>query len=219
MYDAKRGLRLLSFSIILNIGWSIAAAFLSGSVSDNFKIYMPVITLGILLVCYLVDFAGLHLAGHDNDHFRSAWKLKIITLVMTLAAIIFAIVVAVKQDPEMQKTLSTFTMIIDIFALVAEVLVLIFVIKGCREISPRVQGLSKFVGGLFILQTLLVIAMEVLSYIIVKEGISTGDVENPVIIATTAIAIVFSIFALLFLVLYILLIFRTTANVGKARRH
>lgn len=219
MYDAKRGLRLLSFSIILNIAWSIAVSFLFENGSENFKTYIPVITLGILLVCYLVDFAGLHLAGHDNDHFRSAWKLKIITLVLTLAAIVFALIVAIKKDPDMQKTLSTFTMIVHIFALVAEVLVLIFVIKGCREISPRVQGLSKFVGGLFVLQTLLIIALEVLSYVIIKNDIPTGDVENPIIIASLALAITFSVFALLFLVLYILLIFRTTTNVGKTRRH
>ena len=96
MVDAKKGLRLLSFSIILQIAWGIFAAYCPGLVPDDsaFRTYLPIITQCIVLLCYLVDFAGLRLAGHGSDHFHKAWKLKIVSLLLVLAAIIFAMVVA-----------------------------------------------------------------------------------------------------------------------------
>ena len=82
MADAKRGLRLLSFSIILQIAWGIFSAYCPSFIPDtsSFRICLPLITQAILIVCYLVDFAGLRIAGHSNNHFKSAWKLRIISL-------------------------------------------------------------------------------------------------------------------------------------------
>lgn len=219
MADAKRGLRLLSFSIILQIAWGIFSAYCPSFISEtsNFRIFLPLITQAILIVCYLVDFAGLRIAGHSNNHFKSAWKLRIISLLLAVIAIAFAIVVVIKQDDDaLRKNLAVYEMIVDIISAINSVLVLLFVIKGCREISPRVAGLSKFVGGLFTFQTLLVIGMEVLSYFILKEDLS--GINHPVIITEVIFAVIFSICAVIFTILYILLIFRTTTNVGKARK-
>lgn len=218
MTDAKRGLRLLSFSIILQIAWGIFSAYCPSFIPDDssFRIFLPLITQAILIVCYLIDFAGLRIAGHNNNHFKSAWRLRIISLLLAVIAIAFAIVVVIKQDAALRKNLAIYEMIVDIVSAVNSVLVLLFVIKGCREISPRVAGLSKFVGGVFTFQTLLVIGMEVLSYFILKEDLS--GINHPVIITEVILAVLFSICAIIFTVFYILLILRTTANVGKARK-
>lgn len=214
MVNAKKGLRLLSFSIILNIGWSIAYSILSGFATKdmesllNFLSYGTLITSIVLVVCYLVDLYGLHTAGKDNDHFHRASFLKILSLVLAIVCMILGIVVA--TNPSTAQTISTITNIVSVFTAVAEVIVLFCIVKGCKEISPRVKGQANFVLVCFIVQVACMIALTFMA--------SKVDLSNPdggLISAVGAISVIFAIAALLYVISYIILIFRATANVGK----
>lgn len=216
MKNARKGLRLISFSIIINIAWSIASIFIKESVSKSFSMYLQIIAFVILLICHLVYYGGLRLAGRDNDEFRFACKLKLISLLLTIVNITFAIVVVMIKNSTLEHVFIVFAMITNIVIQMSELFILLYVIKGCREISPRVLGLSKFVGGLFIAQTILIITLQVLSFVISKLN------DNPsgsLLFITVIIAFVFSLVAILFAIFYVLLIFRATATVGKRRNH
>ncbi|MCQ2794509.1 MAG: hypothetical protein MJ207_04105 [Bacilli bacterium] len=216
MKYAKKGLRLLSFSIILNIGWSVAYAILSGFVKEDmeglikFLSYGTLITAAVLVVCYIIDLCGLHIAGKGNHKFHQASFLKIASLVLAIVCLILGIVVA--TNPNAPAVIATIINVINIFTSVAEVVVLLCIISGCKEISPRVKGQANFVLVCFIIQ---VVAMIVLSFL--AEKINLDDPEDKLIPAVAAISIVFSFAAILYAINYVILIFRTTANVGKPR--
>lgn len=219
MNNAKKGLRLLSLSIILVMAWGIVNALIPSFVAGDSPIrtYLPLITQSILLVCFVVEFIGLEVAGRDNHNLKTAWKLKIISLALVFVAFILAIVAAANpNNADLRKNVAVFEMIIDILAAVSSVLVLFFVTKGCNDIAPRVHGLAKFTKGSFILLTALIIAMEIITYIILKTG--NEEANNPAVICLMVSAILFTITAIVFAVSYVLLILRTTANVGKSRR-
>ncbi|MCQ2795562.1 MAG: hypothetical protein MJ214_05110 [Bacilli bacterium] len=214
MANAKKGLRLLSFSIILNIGWSIAYAMLQSRSQDlgeaiiKFLSYGVLVTGVVLLICYVIDLVGLHIAGKDNKHFHRASFLKIASLVLAGVCLILGAVIIV--NPGSRNTINTITSVINIFTAVAEVVVLTSIIKGCKEISPRVRGNANFVYVCFIIELAITIA---LSFMANTENPSEG-----LLLTIGALAIVFAIAAILYAVFYIILIFRTTKNVGKARK-
>lgn len=215
MANAKKGLRLLSFSIILNIGWSIAYAMLQSRSQDLGEAIIKFLSYGVLvtgvvsLICYVIDLVGLHIAGKDNKHFHRASFLKIASLVLAGVCLILGAVMIV--NPGSRNTINTITSVINIFTAVAEVVVLTSIIKGCKEISPRVRGNANFVYVCFIIELAITIA---LSFMANTENPSEG-----LLLTIGALAIVFAIAAILYAVFYIILIFRTTKNVGKARKH
>ena len=61
MANAKKGLRLLSFSIILNIGWGIAYALLQSNTKSISEALVKFLSYGILItgivsiICYVID--------------------------------------------------------------------------------------------------------------------------------------------------------------------
>lgn len=219
MANAKKGLRLLSFSIILNIGWGIAYSILQGNsknLSDalvKFLSYGILVTGVIAVVCYVIDLIGLHIAGKDNNHFHRASFLRIASLVLAVVCLILGAINVAK--PETEKIIATITNVVNIFSAVAEVVVITSIVKGCKEISPRVKGLSNFVYGCFIIQLLITVILPFLvTYLVGADGKFSSSVG----IAILALAVVYSIVAILYVIFYVILIFRATHNVGKARR-
>lgn len=217
MSNAKKGLRLLSFSIILNIGWSVIYAILGGIAANpnaaqslvKFIGYGTLITAIVLVLCYLIDLYGLHTAGKDNAHFHRASFLKIASLVLAVVCLILGIVVVAK--PSSAGTIDTITNVISIFTSVAEVVVLFCVVKGCKEISPRVKGQANFVLVCFVIQ---VVCMIVLSFLATK---AVAEQSEGTVGAVGILAIIFALAAILYAINYVILIFRATANVGKSR--
>lgn len=214
MNNAKKGLRLLSLSIILNIIWSIIAAILPGVVGPDSSseavawiiANILLITAIVSLVCYVIDLIGLHIAGKDNARFHLASKLKFITIGLAVVCIILGAVAL--ANPSAAQGLATANSVINIIASVAEVVVLLSIIKGCKEIAPRVSGLSNVVLVTFTLMLLLTIIMSFLMA-------GSTSIEDPKIIAAGIFGIIVAIDALVYAICYIILIFRTTANVGK----
>lgn len=217
MSNAKKGLRLLSFSIILNIAWGVIYRLLIGNSQNlpdlvvKFLSYGVIITSVVSLICYIIDLIGLHIAGKDNKQFHRASFLKIISLVLAFVCFILGVVAFTNESAA--KGIQTASNVINIFTSVSEVVVLLSVIKGCKVISPRVKGNANFVFVCYVIQVACMIG---LSFLATEAFYGKGS--NATLVGILVLAIIFAITAILYAIFYILLIFRATANVGKARR-
>lgn len=227
MKNAKKGLRLLSFSIILNITWAITYSILNsvaynagGDIIKNiltFLSYGVLITSIVSLICFFIDLYALRCAGKDNKHFHRASFLKILSIICGFVCFILSIVIVANvfdsSKTALVNSLELANSSMTIFVSIAEVVVLSSVIKGCKEISPRVKGLSIFVYICFIGQLVLAIT----SSFLVNKLISQPNFDTFKTIIFV-LGIIYPILATTYTVSFVLLIFRTTANIGKERK-
>lgn len=218
MSNAKKGLRLLSLSIILNITWGVIYRLLIGNsqnLSDvivKFLSYGVIITSVVALICYVIDLVGLHIAGKDNKQFHRASFLKIISLVLAFVCFILGVIAFTNESAA--KGIQTASNVINIFTSIAEVVVLLSIIKGCKVISPRVRGQANFVFVCYVIQVACMIGLSFLA----TEALSYDHPGQTALVGILVLAVIFAIAALLYAIFYIILIFRATANVGKARK-
>lgn len=218
MSNAKKGLRLLSFSIILNIAWGVIYRLLQGNSQNlseflsNILLYGILITGAVSLVCYIIDLIGLHIAGKDNKQFHRASFLKIISLVLAFVCFILGTIAIAK--PETYETMQTANNVISIFTSVSEVVVLLSIIKGCKIISPRVKGQANFVFVCYVIQVACMIGLSFLASMV----LGYDHPNKTALVGILILAVIFAVAALLYAIFYIILIFRATANVGKARK-
>ena len=218
MSHARKGLRLLSLSILLNIGWAIALVIITNIADRNIEsiakiiAYSALISAGVSILCFLIDLIGLHIAGKDNKYFHRASFLKILSILCGIACLVIGIIAAINaNNKEMIKNLDFVTSVINIFVAVAEVIVLLSIITGCQDVAPRVKGLAVFVFICFIVEIAISIAV---SFLANNAIIQPTDAITKI---ATVLGIVYVILAGIYSLSYILLIFRTTANIGKTR--
>lgn len=209
MKNAKTGLRMLSASIIIGAAWLVILFILILAVKDfNAAVVGALITGIVNLVCYIIELIGLFKAGKDNERFHLAGKLKIFNIVLAVISIILAAVAnAVSTNTAAVNALSITITVISTISLLFEVIVLVNIVKGSKEISPRVTGLANFVLITFLIQ----VVFTVLTYVFQAIG---NETMNNIAGAFSVIAL---IAVIVFAICYLVLIFRATANVGKKR--
>ena len=208
MRNAKNGLRLICLSIIVSLMWAIISVIvpLVNNTSDFTK-NMATITSGVSIGCGALELFGLFIAGRDNAYFRASAKLKVSAILLVFVSFMLSISKHLLAGNEfVVKILSISLLSVSFVSLLIDVIVLNYILKGCRQISPRVRKLSIFVELCFVVS-------------IIAEGL-TGilNIVAPTSKFLTALAIILLISLLVFSVFYVILIFRTTKNVRKPRK-
>ncbi|MCQ2796412.1 MAG: hypothetical protein MJ213_03805 [Bacilli bacterium] len=212
MKNAKTGLRLLSFSIFVTIAWSFAAfiiGIIQGLPDSKVTIDVTLIASCISVGCYLIELIGLHVAGKDNTHFHRASFLKIGSLLLAVVCIVLA-AVSQNMNNDAKQTIGIVTNVINIVISVADVIALISIVKGCKEIAPRVKGQANLILACFIIMAVATIVISFMSVANVKDNIGLTILALLLSIAAVVAAVIYAIN-------YIILIFRTTKNIGKSR--
>lgn len=211
MANAKTGLRLLSFSIFVTITWVIVGSIIQmvqNGTSGTSTIDITLISACVSVGCYIIELIGLHIAGKDNKYFRFASFLKISSLVLAIVCVILS-AISKNMIDSAKATIVTINNVVNIVISVADVVALLSIVKGCKEISPRVKGQANVVLTCFILMAISTI---VLSFININNNAGLAILALLLIILMLIASVVYAI-------CYIILIFRTTANVGKSRNH
>ena len=212
MQHAKTGLKLLSFSLFVTIGWAIAT-FIIGIISaipdSKINIDTALVASCISVVCYVIELIGLHIAGKDSKYFHRASFLKIASLVLAIVCVILG-AVSKNMSADAQQVIVTIFNVVNIIIAVADVIALISVVKGCKEIAPRVKGQANLILVCFIIMALASIVVSFLDA-------SKVEGNDGLVIFVLLLALAASIASLIYAINYIILIFRTTKQVGKPR--
>ena len=213
MQHAKKGLKLLSFSLFVTIAWAIASTiinFITGLPDSKVVIDTALIANCIAAACYLIELIGLHIAGKDSKYFHRASFLKIASLVLAITCIVLG-AVSKNMSPDAQKTIVTVGNVINIIIAVANVIALISVVKGCKEIAPRVKGQANLILVCFIIMALATIVASFLD-------VSKVEGNTGLAIGVLLLALAAAIASIIYAINYIILIFRTAKQIGKPRK-
>lgn len=205
MQNAKTGLKMLSFSIILNLIWIIVNTILT-PILTSANATLITITSVVSLVCYVIELIALFKAGKDNARFKKAARIKIFNIVVAVLSIVFSAVgTALIKNETIAGIVAIVLLILLVISFILEFVALFSIIKGCREIAPRVSGNSRLVSFFFVV------------YIIFSIVTSIVGAFPVVAVVSIVFGVISSVAAILFSIFYLLLIFRTTHNVGKAK--
>lgn len=212
MQHAKTGLRLLSISIFVTIAWSIAS-FIIGLIQGlpNSKVTIDTVLISscISVGCYVFELIGLYIAGKDNTHFRRASFLKIASLLLAITCVILG-AISQNMSESAKQTFGIVSNVINIVVSVADVIALISVVKGCKEIAPKVSGQANLILACFIIMATAIIAVSFMSVANVKDNVGLT-------ILALLLALAAAVASIIYAINYIILIFRTAKNVGKSR--
>lgn len=209
MQHAKTGLRLLAFSIFATIAWVVVGSIIQviqGATSSSSTIDITFISSCVAAGCYVIELIGLYIAGKDNAHFRFASFLKILSLLLAITCIILG-AVSQNMSADAKNTIGIVGNVVNIVISVADVIALIAIVKGCKEIAPRVKGQANLILVCFVIMAASTIA---LSFIKVDNNTGLLVLSILLIIAVLVASVIYAIN-------YIILIFRTAKNVGKSR--
>lgn len=221
MLNAKKGLELLTISIVLQIVFIAVIAILVAvsetvGLPDDILAQMTTTSSAVALSCFVVEVIGVNRAGEDSRRFRSAGKLAIAHLILEVLIFILEIVANATANIKMVAfTMSILIMVLTIATAIILTLILFKVIKGCSDMSRRAMKISKVVIGTFIPTLVLIVAYVVFEGVVSYLEIHQSQIANIISIVILVLALVT---AVAFLITFIIMIFRTVRNVNFVKK-
>ncbi|MCQ2794520.1 MAG: hypothetical protein MJ207_04160 [Bacilli bacterium] len=234
MQNAKKGLKLMTISIIVMMVYTVAySILLSIAVSADeltkllntiFEIFWTYGILGaavVQVITFAIAMIGLKIAGRDNERFLKARKAKIFSLILAFVGVVAGIACVVgsiignsgKASDIIQYVVVggyLLSAVSNILLVITEIIVFRSIAKGCREIAPTVGGISTAAFVSYILSLIFNIVLPIFPILL---GIGENyDLMQKLI---SVVGYLESVASTAYSVLYIVLIFVTTHNIKK----
>lgn len=235
MQNAKKGLKLMTISIIIMMVYTVIYSILmSLTASDKLspelleRLFMFFVTFGILgsaliqVITYVIAMVGLKIAGKDNECFKKARKAKLFSLILSAIGVVAGIVCVLaflfsNQEGDAGKILAILgegsffvSAGTNVLMIVTEVIAFHSITKGCREIAPTVGGISIATYAFYIIALVLNVILPV--FPLAMNMLQASGIGTKLI---TVVGYVETLASTAYSVLYIVLIFVTTGNIKK----